>query len=550
MYGEGASLYSVLIVEDEPAVRRSLVNKIRWEEMGLAVTGTAQNAEEAYEIIKQTPPDIILLDMRMPGMGGLAFLNILNREFPDIKIIILSGHSDFDYVRHALRCGASDYLLKPIVKEDLRAALDKVIGAIREERDQNRRSTRNQMLLNESLPLLRNMLLNKLLTGIQMDREAVLRRLRFLGVELQFPWYVVAVIKIASLDAMKRIYMNDISLAFFALENVMNESIQPFTSAVGFQRLHADNEFVYIFGFNRKDGIREQLEELFRTCIRNIETYNKFTIHAAVSDPCDRLADLPRLYRSISFDYGKMKHGQASGVFFANHFYEEAQLGNLISVSETLDFINSIERDDKQRLMGIVSHWFRRLEKADRADLADEQRLVAKIYFCFDGIMERHGIEMDALYERKELSCNRLIASCRDREELKMGVIRAAVELAGLLRKKSKSGASDVIEQAIRYINESYFEDLTLGYVAEKFYLNPNYFSELFKKQTGECFSRYVNRVRIQKAKELLVDQKIKPAHVFELVGFHDPAYFSKVFKKMAGLTPTEYVKQQVTTGS
>jgi DNA-binding NarL/FixJ family response regulator len=195
MYGEGASLYSVLIVEDEPAVRRSLVNKIRWEEMGLAVTGTAQNAEEAYEIIKETPPDIILLDMRMPGMGGLAFLNILNREFPDIKIIILSGHSDFDYVRHALRCGASDYLLKPIVKEDLRAALDKVIGAIREERDQNRRSTRNQMLLNESLPLLRNMLLNKLLTGIQMDREAVLRRLRFLGVELQFPWYVVAVIK-------------------------------------------------------------------------------------------------------------------------------------------------------------------------------------------------------------------------------------------------------------------------------------------------------------------------------------------------------------------
>jgi two-component system response regulator YesN len=126
--------FRVLVVEDEIAVRRSLVGKLRKEGLSLMIE-EAQNAEEAYEIIRESPPEVIFLDMRMPGMGGMKFLEVLSCEFPNIKVVIISGFSDFEYAQQALRYGAVDYLLKPILKEDLHKTLATVIQKVREHSD-------------------------------------------------------------------------------------------------------------------------------------------------------------------------------------------------------------------------------------------------------------------------------------------------------------------------------------------------------------------------------------------------------------------------------
>ncbi len=176
MTGQNNQHINVFIVEDEIAVRRSLIGKIPWGYLGMNLMGQAQNAEEAYEAIRLERPDIILLDMRMPGMGGMAFLEILKRQFPAIEVIVLSGYSDFEYVKQALRCGATDYLLKPIIKEELEKALIQAMDNIKADRQKKQERMQQNLLLNQSIPYFKRNLLNTLVRGVYMDCSELLKK--------------------------------------------------------------------------------------------------------------------------------------------------------------------------------------------------------------------------------------------------------------------------------------------------------------------------------------------------------------------------------------
>lgn len=534
---------SIMIVEDEAGVRRALRNKLRWEELNLYIAQEAQNAEEAYELIKVTPPAIMLLDMRMPGMGGFEFLKILEKEFPDIKVIILSGHNDFEYIRQALRCGANDYLLKPVVKEDLTNALSKAIREIREEEQMYSKSIYTEMILNESVPLLKTALLNKLLMSSHLQKEELVKRLAHLDITLDSPWFRLAIIRISNYEVIRSVYRNDASLAYFALDNVMNESLREHSTAIGFKSAATNNEFVCIFGLEKVEGSREKLTELFKGIIRNAKAYNKLQIDVSISAPCSSLTELPYLYKTVSHIYGKRIGEISSSITHAEQFYEESQLNDLVTVQEIMGLTLHMENNDKQGLMALLNQLFRRVERAGDDRLQNYFKIAAKVYFCCESLLDKYSLQLETLFEDRVLPFNELTVTCEKPIDINMGLVKLTVEVAELISRKKRLGSAGIVEQAVEYIRGNYFEEISLGLLSGKFFLNPTYFSELFKKETGESLSKYVNYVRIEKAKELLGSQNIKPTHVYELVGFSDPAYFSTVFKKMTGLTPGEYAR-------
>lgn len=538
----GEKRIRVYIVEDEIAVRRSLKGKIPWGQRGLVFMGEAQNAEEALEAVKQDPPDIILLDMRMPGMGGQAFLDILNEEYPDIQVIILSGYSDFEYVQHALKCGAVDYLLKPIIKEELMASLFRAADVIESNRQQESKEVEQRMLLHQSIPLLKRSLLNSLLQGGHADPDDTIRKLALLNVHLNFPWYALAVVRIIDFDRIKTYYGHNSSLVFFALDNVMQETANDFGSFVGFKSELRENEYLCLLGFGEKDGARGKMEDFFERTRENIAKYNKVHIHITVSALFDSLGKLPRTYSQMIRNW--YRHGDpSSGILFLDDTETAAaDPGKCWDEEEIRTLVKLLEQQDVKGMTNLVKQLFVRVGQKYLDAMPVFRSLTADIYRAAEEEIRRLSGQDEGGSLDRLPACHEWMAECETPDELMFRLIHLLGELGE--KYGEGGGTKNVILQARKYIDRHFYEDITLDSLANRFYMNRTYFSELFSQETGCSFKKYLNQVRVEKAKELLLQQDMKAANVALLVGFNDPVYFSNVFKKYTGMTITEYVER------
>ncbi|WP_339316657.1 response regulator [Paenibacillus sp. FSL R10-2734] len=124
-------MHSVLVVDDEKWIRRGLIQTINWDAFGLKFAGEAANGDDAFTLAMEIRPDLMFLDMLIPGMDGRALLAKLKEVLPNIKVIVISGYSDFENTKEAIRHHVLDYLLKPVRKEELNAVLGKVCEEIR-----------------------------------------------------------------------------------------------------------------------------------------------------------------------------------------------------------------------------------------------------------------------------------------------------------------------------------------------------------------------------------------------------------------------------------
>ena len=182
-------MMKVFLVDDEIAIRENLRNSFPWEQNGFQLVGEAPDGEMALPMIRDLNPDILLTDIRMPFMDGMALCAEVKRVLPWIGVVILSGYDDFSYARQAISLGVKEYLLKPITADELGEALRRVAGQIAEER-------RAQSLRREAAsgnPFLREKLLASLFTeeGDRFEDEQLMRQMRAMGVNLAAGCYAV-----------------------------------------------------------------------------------------------------------------------------------------------------------------------------------------------------------------------------------------------------------------------------------------------------------------------------------------------------------------------
>ncbi|MEY8752340.1 response regulator transcription factor [Alkalicoccobacillus gibsonii] len=329
----------MLIVDDEPVICQGLKETIDWQSIGVEVIGTAFNGKKALEVLNRDKVDLILTDISMPEMDGLQLAEHVVSNYPDIKMIIISGYDEFEYARKAIRIGVEDYLLKPVNVDELLNLVKKVATTILE-----------------------------------------------------------------------------------------NQEISSYPKEAGGQLIAA---------------LLKQDEK---------------EIKSGITYTC-----------SVLEKYSPQK---------ALPLYQKLVL--------TL----------KQQL---------------------QDRLPNK---SFD------QVELN-LFENKEL------------RSLKHDFETDVLNLFNQL--KDSEGVHWIIENIKRYIDKNYQQDLRASDVAEQHYISPNYFSMLFKQETGRSFSEYLNGLRINKASKLLLETSNKVFEIAEYVGYKEYKYFVQVFKKQVGVTPTEY---------
>ena len=174
-------MINVLIVDDEYSIREGIKNNISWAEYGLRVCGTAASGFEALELVDKEMPEIIILDIRLSDMDGLEVLEVVKEKYPHIKVILISGHDDFEYAQKAIELDAFSYILKPI---DDKKLLAKIIDAKKIIEDQFNKIKSDENLnkqLKKNIPILKDIFLNQIVTGKLTDLQTIKERSEFLN---------------------------------------------------------------------------------------------------------------------------------------------------------------------------------------------------------------------------------------------------------------------------------------------------------------------------------------------------------------------------------
>lgn len=536
-------MYKLIVVDDEDEVREGIRLKTDWNACGFELAGDYSNGRDALEAVEQLRPDVIITDICMPFMDGLELAQNVALLYRDIRIVIVTGHEHFEYAQQAIKLKVHDYLLKPVNLREITCFLQKMKQELDEERLRREDLSLLRLRLNESLPLLRERFLEKIVTTPVREAE-IERKFRYFQLDLAGPAYVALV---ADLD-----------------ENGYREAEANAAQAADYTELHrfaVFNIFEEIFvkerggaAFRTRDdkiglllsGQSRELEAAAQTAAEQaryaVEKYLRSSVSIGVGRMCQLRSELRQSYQEACsaleyrFLYGRGrvlsnqdveygKQGERAGYnVFEKKLIAALKTGKADLVSEELEEgFNQLRRAaspprrcyaSAHRLLVVL------MNMVTDAGFDDEE------LFGEDPFSQIPPIQtIDDLQNWLDFNCRRVIAFLSEQR-------------AGL--------SAWQVQQATAYI-EQHFSDpeLALGQVCQHVYLSASYFSALFKQHTGSTFVEYVTRLRIGKAKELLALTCLKSYHIASRVGYADPQYFSVIFKRMTGFTPKEYRASQ-----
>lgn len=539
-------MYKVLIVDDEPIIRKGLRNIINWKNFGCEVVAEAGDGLDGLELIRKHKPDIIITDIKMPETDGLSMIKQMKEDVPDSKIIILTGHRDFDYVHEALKLGVTDFLLKPSRIEELTSAISRAVKELKFQNQRSEEFDKLSQLFTQNISVLREKLLYDIIYEINTNRDDIKEKLELFQTR-QGDFRMLLVQNDAEESDGSDISQYDRHLYQFG---IINTFIEIFSDK--FDVLHVTLDTVGIaFIVMPREGVEDELAETInKKCTYLQEIINNcfgFTVTIAISSEGSDFTELPQ------------KFGECRAAL-EHKFY----LGNnsIIYHSDVNTFFryddhSMLEKLEKALLEGIKSG----NETAVEGRLKDIYSYIRNIdpsqkefikNFYWNTITSINNIRLSLMssedgrkVEYTELSgLYGLIEKCSNADELHTLLEESARSVVSKVNNYNNKSIKLILRKAVEYLQTHYHEPITLNEVAEHTFVSTYYISRMFKKEMGKNFVDYLNELRIEKAKELLKDVRYKTYEVAEKVGIPDAHYFSRLFKKYVGMTPTEYREQ------
>ena len=517
----------VFLVDDEIAIRENLRNSFPWEENGFQLVGEAPDGEMALPMIRDLNPDILLTDIRMPFMDGMALCREVKRMMPWVGIVILSGYDDFSYAQQAISLGVKEYLLKPITAQELGKSLHRVAEQIAAERSaqESMESLRRDVVSGNQF--LREKLLASLFTeeGDRFEDEQLMRQMRAMGVNLAANCYVVIDIAFPLRDearAHARAALSDLAEA---------SGGSVFTCGMS----HSARALV--LGDNEQDA-EERAYSFASSAVHLPQLENCGELLLSIGETVADYYDIRRSMQSARH----VRH-VATGQREGRRIIGVGELNDRTTMLDSLELSPLYERlqyASAGEVEAILAEYAGALGgDAEGQDLAMGYLRVAAV------IAARH-IVSDAGAEPQEVLDEALIAEAL-RAEVSEGLDAAKrlLETAIACRERSGHALSDTpVGKARVYLSRHYADpNLMLQDVAGEVGMSQSHFSTVFAQETGITFTQYLTALRIGKAKELLAATSMRSSEIAFAVGYNDAHYFSYLFKKHTGVTPSEYRK-------
>ena len=531
------NMLKVFLAEDEFIIREGIKNNIDWQAHGYEFCGEASDGELAFPLIQKTRPDILITDIKMPFVDGLALSRLVKKELPETEIIILSGYEEFDYAKEAIQIGVARYLLKPINGETLLQEIDSVAEIILGKQKEKEIREKYQKEMEENSLRDQMDLFQHLVTG-DCSMEELLSVADKLDLKIMAPWYSIVLLKIQS---MKHDY-EEYSGSIVVVDERIAKLAEP-EHVLVFDRALEGRAF--LFKADSEEELLAYQKEYLGDVKEVLSGYANLRYFGGIGTPVNRLREIPASFEDAS-------HAFAHRYLVAESCILDSSLLMQEGAAEHEDFrisaVNPEQIDrakmqeflrtgDLDEVVYFVDEFFGKLDGGAMKSRIFRQYITMDAYFSIADFLKGLGLQKDEIEAPDQDS-----SILQDEKSAMDYIVRIMNKALVLREKKASSRYEDVVSEVIHYIEDNYAqEELSLNLLASHVNFSPNHLSMIFSQQTGQTLIRYLTDYRMNRAKELLRCSSKKSSVISMEVGYKDPHYFSYLFKKTQGMTPTQY---------
>lgn len=524
-------MIKLLIADDEQIVIESLKFIVEKYIDGVEVVATAASGREAIEKTLNLKPDVVFMDIHMPGINGMDAIRHIKSIHQDVVFVIITAYEYFQYAKDAVNLGVFDYLLKPLNKNKIINVLQHISNKVEAKREALQKEMILRERINKIIPHMEEQFIYAQLFHSDITKDLDFYQEIF-GMKIKYGYVMMAIL--------------DESKVMDKEENLKNSLMK--------QKFY--------------NGFKMELKNLY-PCLIGPPSIDRIVAYIPIDDGMDHYE-----IRNQSIDCGKkvmeqikktLKINYKIGIgrgYYIEHFSKSANEAYIAATSSKEDIILHFEdislsspvldtypsNKDKMLIHNILTgdlkgtletfeeiFWWMTINYKKDID-----KIKSKLIELFILIQKNisHGIgEGDMLIGKYLIQILRM----NDTEKLKLNYLNYLKTILLDLEASKERELKGLITGAIRYMDENFHKNISLDDVAKEMNMSYHYFSKFFKDSTGKNFVDYLTELRIEKAKEILKEASINVKEVCDKVGYSDPNYFSKIFKKVTGMTPTEY---------
>lgn len=502
----------LIIVDDEKIIRETISTIIDWKSLDIELIGTCKNGIEAYDMILDEYPDIVLTDIKMPGLSGLELIERIREIDKNIQFVILSGYGEFSFAKQAMQYGVKHYLLKPCSEEQIIEVMKQVTTDCYQTRAlQEMQKNQQKLTINLHDNMIRNIIMESVTPN--NDLNIILN---------QYEHYI---------DFTNTDY--DLCYFYYLEEQNLEPSVKAIRSFLTNNYPGIMPHFVYakntlVIFFKSLHNFYSNLDSFFQNL-----NLNKQSVSIEY-----RRKHFVNLYSLLEVLLEKLRRYELIYLINNNNHIITAYNHNALFVylDNILDEFSSKEYFDKEQFSVELKKTLTEIKDAD---------LLKTVITTFLMKLTNHNfISYNPIY------VTNFLAEMNEIDDPKIILDKFLDKLNShlIVQPTAQHKYKDFIEKTLKYVDEHLSDpNLSLKWIAENYlFMNVDYLSKQFLKQTGYKFSHYLNNLRIEKAKQLLLESSTEKIYtVAEQIGCgNNPQYFSQIFKKYTGMSPTTYVKK------
>jgi len=528
-----------MIVDDEQIVREGIKFIIdRHFSESIDIVAMAKSGREAIEFHRDFRPDIILMDIQMPGINGIEAIESIKERDSLVKFVIISAYEQFEYAKNAMKLGVDDYILKPINKQRLIDVLDKESKDIAKARKVKQKEIETQEKLDKVVPFLEYGYIYSILMNNDYQKENIDYH-SLLNIQKEYGYIMVIDFSDGELheDSINKIGNSVKSnLKYKSIRQAIKYKVNAVVGPLMVNRMVVlvyedmlENEYKQrVKSIDLAESIRLKLEELTDSLV-----------YIGIGS-CKKSHRLNLSYNEAVKAISNMTGEKVLHVKDALKNNEQEKAYSFYKIKSDQDhMITKVEEGNVAEVKNLLRVFFSKLQRDYTNDIEVVKNIVLEFMILVYNSAFRSGIYED---KKDNLSYVDELKELKSFYDMQNYAVDRTTSITSLIKGEKEKKVSSVIGAAMHFIEEHYNQDIRLKDVAEEVSISPQYFSKIFKEELGVNFIDYLTRIRMLEAKRMLKGGGLSIKEICYKIGYNDPNYFSRLFKKVEGISPTDYV--------
>lgn len=533
-------MYIALVVDDEEIIRNGICKKLSRFFDNLEIAPAQENAIEALHYIQNHHVDIVLVDIKMPMVDGLEFIKRARQHNSQLKFIVISGFKNFEYAKSAITLGVKDYLLKPIDNGEFKKVIGELIIELDKKKENQKKENAIKTKAYEGSALKRSRYLTELVSAdASIDTTELIADLKELEISFQDTNYVVLSVMASNIKKIPEFKnVSGLSILQYAVCNVMDEVFCNFGSN---SFSHQKEDFQFVIILNTESTISSYfILQKTNKLIDLLKNIYGLELKIGIGQEVHHITDVCKSYQQAYQSMLQCTMPESKDVCFFDDINDSKNSIQLISGFQK-DLLESyIKNQNEKEIKNSMKEIFQDLISNNYENL---KIIGYDIYFIVVKLLKENDKDMEIAYTMfTELE--KMVSSGTNTEPVKQWLGDKLTEVSKMFISGKKSYGKSLIEEINKYVENNYSKDISLGTIANKFFINQSYLSQMFKKEMNIKFIDYITSIRLGKAKELLKTTSLSVNEIAETIGYSDTRYFREVFLKHTKETPSQYRKK------